>query len=66
MTNYNERLDKILEEFVDGCDCRIDEGQAYLHLSEFAAKKLGDCSDKSNVRAKYPEMQPPSTKNGCR
>lgn len=37
MTNYNEKLDKILEEFVDGCDCRIDEGQAYLHLSEFAA-----------------------------
>ena len=37
MTNYNKRLDKILEEFVDGCDCRIDEEQAYLHLSEFAA-----------------------------
>lgn len=37
MTNYNERLDEILAEFVDGCDCRIDEGQAYLHQSEFAA-----------------------------
>ena len=37
MTNYNERIDKILNKFVEGCDCRIDEGQAYLHLSEFAA-----------------------------
>ena len=37
MTNYNERLDELLDNFVNGCDCRIDEGQAYLHESEFAA-----------------------------
>lgn len=52
-----DELDEILDDLVEGCDCRIDEGQAYLHMSEFAADEAKQAINRLIAKARLDEVE---------